>query len=65
MIKEKNPIFEQEDQGKAKDMFNPVKILGNLLKDLAKKQSRKKDDDSGSIRSGLKSRRGAPSTKSK
>jgi hypothetical protein len=53
MIKEKNPIFEEDKILDKKEQFNPVKILGNLLKDLT---NRRKGviEDGGSIGGGSK-----------
>jgi hypothetical protein len=67
MIKEKNPIFEEDKVLDKKEQFNPVKILGNLLKDLTKR--RKRDNEDGvSIGGGSKvgsGRRRPPSSKMK
>lgn len=42
-IKEKNPVFEEEVEKTDKANFNPVMILGKLLKELTKK--RKNEDN--------------------
>jgi hypothetical protein len=67
MIKEKNPIFEEDKVLDKKEQFNPVKILGNLLKDLTRR--RKRDNEDGvSVGGGSKvgsGRRRPPSSKMK
>ena len=70
MIKERNPVFEQEgpvNNNNKKEKFNPVRILGNLLKELSNKKRKKDVDDAISIGGGSKMARSrrAPSSKIK
>ena len=68
MIKEKNPIFEEDKILDKKEQFNPVKILGNLLKDLTKRRKRDNEDGvsiGGGSKVGSGGRRRPPSSKMK
>ena len=53
-IKEKNQLLEGDEIEEKKDKFNPVRQLGLILKDIAKKSKKKDESETQSVRSGSK-----------